>query len=77
MSVPRSGVSYSSIAEEGLAAVWAGYQPVEFLDLEGDVQSYVVALYRLHNQVEAVVANEQAKEMKRKASKRPRSSKRR
>lgn len=77
MSVPRSGVSYSTIAEEGLAAVWAGYEPVEFLDLEGEIQSYVVALYRLHNQVEAVVANEQAKEMKRKSTKKPRSGKRR
>jgi len=57
--VPRSGISYSSIAHWSLAAVWAGYEQELFFDLPGEKQSYIVALFDLNNQIEGVIAGEQ------------------
>jgi hypothetical protein len=49
-----------------MAAIWANYKPTEFFELDGELQSMVVAAYRVHSQIEAVVADEQTKEMKKK-----------
>lgn len=46
------------MAHWSMAAAWAGYKQEHFFALEGDDQSYIVALYDLNNQVEGVVANE-------------------
>ena len=51
------------------AAVWAGYKLHEFRALDGDAQSEIVAAHRGHFQIEAVVAHEQTKELKRKQGK--------
>lgn len=58
---------YSSQLEWRLAAQWAGYRWYgEFDRLSADEQSDVIATYRAHHQIAAVLDYEQAKEMKRK-----------
>lgn len=71
MHVPRSGVTYSRELEWIMAAVWANYKPDEtdFFALDGERQSTIVAAYRTHNQIEAVIAYEQVKEARRNAKK--------
>jgi hypothetical protein len=52
------------------AAIWANYKPAEFFDkLDGSQQSLIVALYETHNQIEGILAMEQAKKMRHKAPK--------
>jgi len=53
-----------------LAGVWANYRPGEFLELDGEFQSLVVAAYETNQQVEAVVADEHLRDMKRRTKKR-------
>lgn len=53
--VPRSGASYSPEFEAREAARWAGYIWPAFCDLDGVEQSKVVAQFRCHHQLEAVV----------------------
>jgi hypothetical protein len=48
--------------EYHLAAIWALYQPDKFFELDGELQSVIVAAYRASNQIEAVIAREQTKE---------------
>ena len=48
-----------------LAARWTGYTYQQFAELDGEEQSAIVATYRSHNQIEAVLAQEQAREMER------------
>jgi hypothetical protein len=50
-----------------LAAVWANYQPTEFLNLDGDLQSLIVAAYEADSQIEAVLIDEQNRKMQREA----------
>lgn len=51
-----------------MAARWAYYKPKEFFEeLDGMEQAQVVAAYRCSTMIDAVVANEQAKEAKRAA----------
>lgn len=64
--VPRSGASYSDEFEWREAARWAHYTWEQFAALDGEEQSAVVAHYRGHHQLEAVVAHEQARESRRK-----------
>lgn len=65
--VPRSGVSYSPEYHWLAAAAWAHYKTGEFLELDGELQSLIVAAYETHLQIEAVVAQEQARQMSAKA----------
>lgn len=50
-----------------LAAVWANYKIHEFLELEGELQSLIVAAYQTNLRIESVLTNEQIKEARRKA----------
>lgn len=54
--IPRSGVRYHIILEWFLAARWAGLSWFdEFDQLDGEDMAFVVAAYRTHMQIEAVV----------------------
>lgn len=59
--VPRSGVGYAPELEWRLAAKEFNYTWEQFCRLDGQSQSSIIAAYRASNQIEAVVANEQAK----------------
>ncbi len=48
---------------------WWGYKPEEFEELEGDEQARRIAVYRLNNRIEAVVADYQNKERERQSKK--------
>ena len=50
-----------------MAARWAGYTWDDFQEKEGDDQSYLVAAYRCHVQMEAVLEHERAKDIERRA----------
>ena len=63
--MPSSGVSYSAELETILAAVWAHYQQEAFERLPGEEQSRIVAAYRTQARADAVVAQENAREMRR------------
>jgi hypothetical protein len=55
--LPRSGVQYGLILEWFLAARWAGLSWFdEFDQLDGEDMAFIVAAYRTHMQIEAVVA---------------------
>lgn len=55
--LPRSGVRYSLTLEWFLAARWAGLSWFdEFDHLDGEDMAFVVAAYRTHAQIEAVVS---------------------
>lgn len=64
--MPRSGASYSSLFEQHEAAHWDRYKWEEFKALDGEQQSGVVAHYRAHHHLEAVIAHEQQKQARRK-----------
>lgn len=57
--VPRSQVSYSDLFEWREAAHWTGCQWRHFCRLDGDEQAAIVAHYRAHLQLEAVLAQDQ------------------
>jgi hypothetical protein len=59
--VPRSGAKYGSLFEQMEAAHWRGLSDQEFSDLSVFEQARVVAHYRAHHQLEAVVADAQMK----------------
>jgi hypothetical protein len=66
---PRSGFTYSPLVEWGLTAQWAGYKFFEeFLKLPGDKQSFLVALRRTGQQIEAIIEYENYKRSKRKSA---------
>lgn len=50
-----------------LAAVWAGYRPTEFFELDGEMQSLIVAAYETDAQIEAVLVDDQNRKMNREA----------
>lgn len=55
--IPRSGVRYGLMLEWFLAARWAGLHWFdEFDQLDGEDMAFVVAAYRTHQQIEAVVS---------------------
>jgi hypothetical protein len=62
--VSRSGISYDPILEKIFVAQWANYKLEDFEALEGERQSLLVAAYRSHNQVEAVLAKVQNDKIK-------------
>lgn len=51
--------------EQIFVAHWANYRWRDFQKLDGDFQAELVAAFRAHNQIEAVMAHEQNKKMKR------------
>lgn len=69
-SVPRSGASYGSEYEWRDAARWAHHTWEQFADLDGEAQSAVIAHYRVHHQLEAVIAQDQARERRLKGRRR-------
>lgn len=44
-----------------MAAVWGNYRWTDFTELDGELQSQIVAAYRAQNQIEAVMAKEQTR----------------
>jgi hypothetical protein len=67
--LPSAGVSHAVELEWYLAMHWWGYKPEEFEELEGDEQARRIAVYRLNNRIEAVVADYQNKERERQSRK--------
>lgn len=68
MRVPRSGITYTQEFEWRLAAHWAGFRRFrQFEALSAEEQSEIVATYRAAVQMQAVVENETARQMKREA----------
>ena len=63
--MPRSGVSFDPILERILVAQWANYTQEGFEALDGSRQSVIVAAYRTHHQMEAVLAKMQSDKMNR------------
>lgn len=53
--VPRSGARYTQRFEWADAAHWWGYKWEEFVELDGEEQSFLVAVYRAHHQLQAVI----------------------
>lgn len=74
--MPRSGARYGGLYETMEAARWRGYKDEEFASLSTFEQARIIAHYRVHHQLEAVIADAQAKkaqqEAKRKHAKHPR-----
>lgn len=59
--MPRSGARYGSLFEILEAARWRGYSDQAFGDLSPFEQARIVAHYRCHMQLEAVIADAQMK----------------
>lgn len=64
--MPRSGIAYGPELEWGLAMQWSGHTLREWEALSGDEQGYLIALYRAHGSIEAVINYTQSQEMKNK-----------
>lgn len=67
--LPRSGVRYSPPLEWELSRQWHHISPAEWDLMSGDVQAKYIAVYRLHHQIEGVMAKRQADEAKSRQSK--------
>lgn len=65
MRVPRMGASYAPEFEWREAARWDRLSWQQFEALDGEEQSAIVAHYRGHHQLEAVISQEQTNETKR------------
>lgn len=65
--MPRSGARYSSLFELMEAAHWRGYSDQAFAALSPFEQARVVAHYRCHHQLEAVIADAQMKKQQQEA----------
>lgn len=65
VSVPRSKARYSALFEALEAARWRGISDAAFDALTRDEQARLLAHYRVSTRLEAVVAWEQAKELRR------------
>lgn len=63
--MPRTGATFGSEFEWREAARFALVTWDQFKELDGEEQSAIVAHFRTHNQVEAVIAQAQTKEAKR------------
>lgn len=63
--VPRSGFRFDVTLAWELACQWYGtYTREQFIELPGDEQARIVALYQVHMQMEAVIAKTMAEEAK-------------
>ena len=63
--MPRSKARYSGLFEALEAARWRGISDVEYDTLTRDEQARLLAHYRVSTRLDAVVAWEQAKELRR------------
>lgn len=63
--LPRSGVSYSPMLEWELVRQWHHISPAEWNEMQGDEQAKYIAVYRVHHQIEGVLAKKQADDAKR------------
>jgi hypothetical protein len=68
--LPRSHVTYSGELEWREAAIAGGYTWKQFCELDGEEQSAEIARYRVHNQIETVIAYEQARDRRLKGRRR-------
>jgi hypothetical protein len=64
-NLPRSGVKYSLFFESLEAARWRGIDDLAWDSLGADDKARLIAHYRVHMQIEAVLAQEQARKHKR------------
>lgn len=62
--MPRSKLRVGALFEWEEAAHWAGYKWEEFQELDGEEQSRIVAHYRTHFQIDAVLEQERIKAIK-------------
>lgn len=63
MGVPDSGIEFSSLLEEALAAQWWGHKSItSFKALDPFEQAYLIAVYVAYNDIRAVQQNEAVKE---------------
>lgn len=60
--VPRSGAQYGALYEVMEAARWRGLTDAQFDALDADSQARIVAHFRVHHQLEAVIAQAQQRE---------------
>lgn len=59
---PRSGIKYNPLLESDLAAQWWGVSnPEEFDRLTVETRARMIAVYRINNQIGAVLAQDQAR----------------
>lgn len=58
MRVPASGITYSQEFEWREAAHWARLTWRQFCHLDGDEQAAIVAHYRAHERMQAVIAQD-------------------
>lgn len=56
ISLPESGISYSTTLETIFVARWRGYSDAYFESLPFDEQARTVAAYRSETQIQAVLA---------------------
>lgn len=64
--VPLSGIQHNVTLDWELAIQWWNiYTREEFADLDVDDQARMIAVYRLKHHIDAVIAKDQADEMKR------------
>lgn len=68
--VPRSGAKYSLLFECMEAAHWRGLTDQQFAEMDPFEQARVVAHFRTHHQLEAVIAQQQQRDAEARA-KRP------
>lgn len=66
-NIPRSGIRYSLFFESLEAARWRGIDDLTWDSLGPDDKARLIAHYRTHQQIEAVLAHEQARQAKRQA----------
>lgn len=69
--LPRSGFQYSAALEWGLVALAWGGGWQAFVDLDGDTQAYLIAVYRAKQRMAAIEAKDQA-DRERRAARRQR-----
>lgn len=60
--MPRSGARYGAVFEVLEAARWRGLSDEAFAALDPHDQARIVAHYRAHHQLEAVIAQAQARD---------------
>ena len=69
--MPRSKARYSPLFEALEAARWRGLSDAEYDALAVDEKARVLAHYRVHTHLRAVVEWEQAKELRRSRGRKP------
>lgn len=66
MDTIRSKFQFADVYAWEMALHWYGmYDREQFEQLDADEQARIIALYRIHQQVEGIIATERIREMKR------------